>query len=92
MFRERDRCLIVGDAFVTTRQESLHAVATQTPEVNGPPACFTPDWPAARRSTRRSPRPAHGPPLRGEALRPGLAALAARFDERAVPAQGRYVR
>ena len=30
LFRDSDRCLIAGDAFVTTRQESLYAVMTQS--------------------------------------------------------------
>jgi glyoxylase-like metal-dependent hydrolase (beta-lactamase superfamily II) len=36
-FREEDRILIVGDAFVTTRQESFSAVLRQRPELHGPP-------------------------------------------------------
>lgn len=55
-FRESDRLLVAGDAFVTTKQESLYAVATQKRAVHGPPAYFTPDWHAARgRRSRRSP-------------------------------------
>jgi glyoxylase-like metal-dependent hydrolase (beta-lactamase superfamily II) len=99
LLRERDRCLIAGDAFVTTKQESLYAVATQEPEVNGPPAYFTPDWAAARRSVELlaelRPRVAatgHGMPLWGEPLAQGLERLVAGFDEIAVPKQGRYVR
>src|SRR5581483_12478231 len=37
-FREADRTLIVGDAFCTTKQESVSAIATQRPELHGPPA------------------------------------------------------
>ena len=99
LFRDEDRCLIAGDAIVTTKQESLYAVATQAEELHGPPAYFTPDWIAARRSVERlaALEPAiaatgHGTPLRGEPLRLGLAELVARFDEVAVPSQGRYVR
>src|SRR5690554_6666584 len=33
LFREADRCLIAGDAFVTVKQESLYAVATQTQSI-----------------------------------------------------------
>lgn len=98
-FRDADRCLIAGDAFVTTKQESLYAVMTQEEEVHGPPAYFTPDWAAARRSVEAlaalQPDIAatgHGTPLRGEPLRAGLARLVERFDEIAVPSQGRYVR
>jgi glyoxylase-like metal-dependent hydrolase (beta-lactamase superfamily II) len=98
LFRAEDRCLIAGDAFVTVKQESLYAVATQEQEVHGPPAYFTPDWQAARRSVERLAqlRPAiaatgHGTPMRGEALSRGLETLVANFDEIAVPDQGRYV-
>jgi glyoxylase-like metal-dependent hydrolase (beta-lactamase superfamily II) len=99
LFRDGDRCLIAGDAFVTTKQESLYAVVTQEPEVHGPPAYFTPDWANARRSVERlaALRPAiaatgHGPPLGGHDLSDGLEKLAHEFDRVAVPEQGRYVR
>ncbi|SER07624.1 Glyoxylase, beta-lactamase superfamily II [Faunimonas pinastri] len=97
-FRERDRCLIAGDAFVTTKQESLYAVMTQEEEVSGPPAYFTPDWREAQRSVEKlvalNPEIAatgHGTPMRGEELRQGLAELVHHFDEIAVPDHGRYV-
>ena len=97
-FRESDRCLIAGDAFVTTKQESLYAVLTQDEQVRGPPAYFTPDWNAARGSVEAlaALRPevaatGHGTPMRGEILRLGLDRLVADFDEVAVPDQGRYV-
>lgn len=98
LFRDSDRVLIAGDAFVTTRQESLYAVLTQAEEVNGPPAYFTPDWAAARRSVETlaalEPQVAatgHGTPMRGDELRRGLERLVGEFDEIAVPDQGRYV-
>lgn len=98
LFRDADRCLIAGDAFVTTEQESLYAVMTQKLEINGPPAYFTPDWASARRSVEAlaalDPEIAatgHGTPMRGEPLRQGLATLARDFDRLAVPAHGRYV-
>jgi glyoxylase-like metal-dependent hydrolase (beta-lactamase superfamily II) len=99
LFREADRTLIAGDAFVTTRQESLLAVLAQHPEIQGPPAYFTMDWSGAWRSVERlaelEPEIAatgHGPPVRGPALRAGLNDLAHRFDTLAVPRRGRYVR
>jgi glyoxylase-like metal-dependent hydrolase (beta-lactamase superfamily II) len=99
LFREDDRTLIAGDAFVTTRQESAFAALTQRPEIHGPPAYFTPDWGAARRSVERlaalEPErvvSGHGPPLAGETMRRGLRQLAREFDRVAVPARGRYVR
>lgn len=98
LFRESDRCLIAADAFVTTKQESLYAVATQEQEVHGPPAYFTPDWTAARASVERltALHPAvaatgHGTPMSGAALTHGLATLVLDFDDIAVPDHGRYV-
>lgn len=98
LFRDADRTLIAGDAFVTTRQEALTYVLEQTPEVNGPPAYYTPDWPSAERSVRllADLNPAlaatgHGIPLGGPQLRDELRALAMNFRTRAVPAHGRYV-
>ena len=96
-FRERDRALIAGDAFVTVRQESALAVMSQTPEINGPPAYFTMDWGAARDSVRHlaSLNPevvatGHGVPLRGERMRQELHELANHFDAVARPTRGRY--
>jgi glyoxylase-like metal-dependent hydrolase (beta-lactamase superfamily II) len=98
LFRDADRTLIVGDAFCTTKQESFLAVATQRPELHGPPAYFTTDWDAARDSVRRLAHlqptfiaPGHGRPVVGQEITERLSELAARFDEVARPAQGRYV-
>jgi glyoxylase-like metal-dependent hydrolase (beta-lactamase superfamily II) len=98
LFRERDRTMIVGDAFVTTKQESFLAVATQRPELHGPPAYYTTDWDAARESVERlaALRPlavatGHGKPLSGEDVPERLSALASNFDRVARPAHGRYV-
>jgi glyoxylase-like metal-dependent hydrolase (beta-lactamase superfamily II) len=98
LFREVDRTLIVGDAFCTTRQESFFAVASQKPELHGPPAYFTTDWDAARDSVRRLAAlrpdviaPGHGQPMAGAETTAALRELAERFDELAVPEQGRYV-
>ncbi len=95
--RDADRTLIAGDAFVTTKQESLVAALTQRAELHGPPMYFTPDWGAARASVRHladyAPSAAvtgHGPPMRGERLQAELRQLASQFDERARPAHGRY--
>lgn len=97
-FRDADRTLIAGDAFVTTRQESALRVLTQSPEVNGPPAYFTQDWELARRSVERlaalEPEVAatgHGVPMRGQGLRDALMALAVDFKRDTVPSHGRYV-
>jgi glyoxylase-like metal-dependent hydrolase (beta-lactamase superfamily II) len=97
-FRDADRALIVGDAFCTTRQESFLAVATQKPELRGPPSYFTTDWDAARDSVKRlaalNPAfiaPGHGQPMAGEDALRALRELAQRFDDVAVPEHGRYV-
>ena len=97
-FRDGDRTLLVGDAFCTTKQESFLAVATQKPELHGPPAYFTTDWDAARESVRRladlrpwTVAPGHGQPMSGDATRTALRELADRFDEVARPEHGRYV-
>jgi glyoxylase-like metal-dependent hydrolase (beta-lactamase superfamily II) len=99
LYREADRALIAGDAFVTTKQESALAALTQKPEIHGPPAYFTSDWPAARRSVERLAAlepwrvaTGHGPPLEGEEVLEGLRRLARDFDRIAVPRRGRYVR
>lgn len=98
LWREADRSLIVGDAFVTTAQESAYAVAVQEPELHGPPMYFTVDWQAAGRSVLAlaalEPELAitgHGRPLRGPEMRGALHRLARDFDRIAVPDHGRYV-
>ena len=98
LWREADRALIAADAFVTTAQESIYAVATQAPELHGPPKYLTIDWDSAKRSVETlaalDPEVAitgHGRPMRGAALREALHALAADFDAVAVPKDGRYV-
>lgn len=97
-WRDSDRTVIAGDAFITTRQESAYAVAVQKPELHGPPMYYTPDWGAARESVRKlaalEPEFAatgHGPAMRGPAMREALRLLARDFDRIAVPEHGRYV-
>jgi glyoxylase-like metal-dependent hydrolase (beta-lactamase superfamily II) len=97
LWREADRTIIAGDAFITTRQESAYSVAVQKPEMHGPPMYFTQDWQAARESVRTlatlQPELAvtgHGPAMRGQEMRSALQALALDFDEIAVPEHGRY--
>lgn len=99
LFRDYDRALVAGDAFVTTKQESLSAALTQRPELHGPPAYYTIDWHLAEESVNElsalEPEVAvtgHGVAMRGGPLRANLADLAANFDRRAVPLRGRYVR
>ena len=97
-FREYDKTLVVGDAFVTVQAESGTATYTQQQEVHGPPAYFTPDWQQARASVQQladlEPQVAaagHGIPMMGDELRRQLHELARQFDKKAVPAHGRYV-
>lgn len=99
LWRDADRTLLAGDAFITTRQESVYAALTQEPELHGPPMYYTQDWEASRESVRRlatlEPETAvtgHGRALQGEPLRTALHALARDFDRVAVPEDGRYVR
>lgn len=98
LWRESDRTLIAGDAFISTNQESAYAVTVQRPEIHGPPMYFTPDWDSARESVRRlaelEPQlvvSGHGPALHGPGMRTALDTLARDFDRIAVPEQGRYV-
>jgi glyoxylase-like metal-dependent hydrolase (beta-lactamase superfamily II) len=98
LFREQDRTLIVGDAFVTVKQESLYKVITQQQEISGPPKYYTTDWDAAFESVKRlealQPETAitgHGLPMSGSELRENLRKLVDHFDEIAIPKEGRYV-
>jgi hypothetical protein len=91
--------LIVGDAFVTTAQESAYAVAMQRPEMHGPPMYYTVEWDKARDSVARLAElepelviSGHGVPMRGLEMRSALHRLARDFDKIAVPRNGRYLR
>ena len=98
LFRDSDRALIAGDAFITTVQESALSVAIQRKEISGPPAYATTDWAAARASVRAladlNPSLAatgHGPVMVGAELHRELNRLATDFDQLAIPEHGRYV-
>ena len=97
LFRESDRTLIAGDAFVTTKQESAVGAITQAPIVHRPPAYYTPDWTLAYNSVRKlmDLRPAvaitgHGLPMAGAELESGLRRLVDNFRDE-MPRRGRYV-
>ncbi len=97
LFREQDRALIAGDAFVTVKQESLYKVLTQTQEISGPPRYYTTDWDAAYESVKTlealNPEIAvtgHGIPMTGEDLRENLSYLTTNFKEIAMPQNSRY--
>jgi glyoxylase-like metal-dependent hydrolase (beta-lactamase superfamily II) len=92
-WRESDKSLVAGDAFITTNQESAFAVTVQKPELHGPPTYFTPDWAAARKSVEALAQLApelviagHGRAMHGQEMRDALRELAIRFSEVAVPA------
>ncbi|MEH6946124.1 MBL fold metallo-hydrolase [Bacillus sp. JJ634] len=97
-FREEDKALIVGDAFVTVRQEFLYKVLTQEQEISGPPRYFTPDWAATWESVKKleALKPSiaitgHGLPMTGELLTDSLQMLVREFDRIAIPDHGRFI-
>lgn len=99
LFRTKDKVLLAGDAFVTTRQESAIATLASLTYLSGPPKYFTPDWIAAKESVIKlrdlDPTIAatgHGNPMSGNSLKHGLNHLVANFEEIAVPSFGRYVK
>jgi hypothetical protein len=88
------RSLVVGDAFVTTPQESIYAAIIKKPEMHGPPMYFTSDWKSARQSVERlsglTPElviTGHGEAMQGARMRRALMELADYFDEVATPQQ-----
>ncbi|AQT86977.1 metallo-beta-lactamase domain protein (plasmid) [Paenibacillus larvae subsp. larvae] len=97
-FREADRTLIAGDAFVTVKQEYLYKVITQEQEISGPPRYLTTDWNAAWNSVKNleALRPfvaitGHGLPMEDELLTSSLSKLVKEFDRIAIPDYGKYV-
>lgn len=98
IFRDEDRTLIAGDAFVTVKQEYLYKVITQEQEISGPPRYLTTDWQAAQESVEKlealKPSVAitgHGSPMTGELLTNSLRELVEQFDEIAIPDYGKYI-
>jgi glyoxylase-like metal-dependent hydrolase (beta-lactamase superfamily II) len=98
LWRERDRTIIAGDAFITTNQESAYAVAVQKEEMHGPPTYFTSDWQAGKLSVEQlaalEPElvvTGHGRAMRGSEMRVALRKLAQEFAQIAVPKKGHYV-
>lgn len=92
LWREHDRVLLAGDAFITTRQESAYHAVVQTAELHGPPRYFTPDWASAHQSVRMladlEPYLAvtgHGKSVSGPELSVNLHLLADNFVSIAVP-------
>lgn len=92
LWRDSDRTIIAGDAFITTGQESAYEILVQRPEMHGPPRYFTPDWEAARRSVQQlaalNPElvvTGHGPALKGAEMQHALHRLASEFETIATP-------
>lgn len=98
LFREDDRTLIAGDAFITVKQDALYKVLSQKEEVQGPPRYLTTDWQKAWESVKKlaalDPEQAvtgHGIAMSGEELKVGLQDLVDRFERVAIPDDGKYV-
>ena len=92
LWRNTDRSMIVGDAFITTGQESAYEVAVQELEMHGPPRYFTPNWAAAAGSVRllAQHRPhlvvtGHGRAAAGPDMLAALRELARNFETIAPP-------
>jgi glyoxylase-like metal-dependent hydrolase (beta-lactamase superfamily II) len=98
LFRESDRVLIAGDAFVTTKAESAVYALSGMKHLSGPPKYYTCNWASAELSVIKlaalDPEVAatgHGRSMRGEELRGALQNLSLHFKKLALPEEGRYV-
>jgi glyoxylase-like metal-dependent hydrolase (beta-lactamase superfamily II) len=98
LFREKDKVLIAGDAFCTTKPEAALYAFSHMPALSGPPKYFTTNWASAKLSVMKlaalDPEvvaAGHGKPMRGQVMRRQLNTLSRHFDHLAVPATGRYV-
>lgn len=98
LYREKDRALIAGDAFVTVKQEYLLKVLTQEQEITGPPRYATTDWQEAWNSVKKlqalSPSIAitgHGTAMTEPLLSQNLLKLVREFNSIAIPDYGKYV-
>ena len=95
-WRESDRAIIAGDAFVTTDQESAYAVAVQKAQMHGPPMYYTVEWDKAKASVERLAAlepdlviTGHGEAMRGPEMRAALAHPGARLRPRGGAGAGR---
>ncbi len=96
LFRESDRTLLAGDALATMNQDSWISNVTEKKEFCHPPAPFTSDWTAARRSVEilatlepNAVASGHGQPFTDAETAEQLKNFARNFT---APAHGRYVR
>ncbi len=95
LFRESDKTLLAGDALATMNQDSWISNFTEKKEFCHPPAPFTTDWIAARRSVEilaelepNAVAAGHGQPISGVNTAQLLKDFARNFT---APAHGRYV-
>lgn len=95
LFRASDRTLLAGDALATMNQDSWISNVTEEREFHEPPAPFTTDWQAARRSVEilaelkpHTVAAGHGQPIKGGETARQLTELASGFQP---PKKGRYV-
>ena len=97
LFRPADRTLIAGDAFSSSKEDTLFSFSSQKQSQNGETAYATIDWSAARNSIQRlldlNPSlaiPSHGKPMRGEELSGRLQKLLGQMNEMVKPYPGFY--
>ncbi len=95
LFRESDKTLLAGDALTTMNLDSWASQVTEKREFCRPPAPFTPDWSAARKSVEilaelepNTVAAGHGQPISGADTARRLKDFAANFH---APQHGRYV-
>ena len=95
LFREQDKILLAGDALATMNLDSWSSQITEKPEFCPPPAPFTPDWTAARKSVEflatlepNVVAAGHGQTISDSNTAQQLKDFAANFQ---IPAHGRYV-
>lgn len=96
LWRESDRTLLAGDALATMNLDSWISNITEKREFHTPPAPFTTDWQAARRSVEllaelepQTVAAGHGKPISGANTAHLLKEFARNFTP---PAHGRYVK
>jgi len=99
LFREKDRFLIAGDAFITVKQDSLYRVLIQKKGIYGPPVYLTTNWERAQQSVEKLQQldpdkviAGHGEYMQGTDLREGLFELVKNFEKDAVPSHGKFVK
>jgi glyoxylase-like metal-dependent hydrolase (beta-lactamase superfamily II) len=95
LFRKSDKTLLAGDALTTMNSDSWVSVLAERRGFHPPPAPFTSDWQAARRSVEilaelepYAVGAGHGKPIRGAKTAQQLKELARNFTS---PKYGRYI-